>query len=98
MSSGTGQTEKNSVRAMSSELPLKADIAQHSRHASKVPPDIPAIRPLPELAHPRGLPANCPSKPAIRCIRGRGLEIRAMAASGQDRIERRLAAILAADV
>src|SRR5450631_1773036 len=30
--------------------------------------------------------------------RGRGLEIRAMAASGQDRIERRLAAILAADV
>src|SRR5450755_2445286 len=30
--------------------------------------------------------------------KGKGLEIRAMAASGQDRIERRLAAILAADV
>src|SRR5690242_7794620 len=38
------------------------------------------------------------SKPAIRCMMRWGREISAMAASGQDRIERRLAAILAADV
>src|SRR6202011_3912463 len=35
--SDMGQSEKNSVRTMSSGLPLKADLAQCSRHVSKVP-------------------------------------------------------------
>src|SRR5215204_649023 len=48
------------------------------------------------LAHQGDLPAQVHPRAAIRCIRR--LEVSAMAASGQDRIERRLAAILAGDV
>ncbi len=55
----------------------------------------PAIRPLPVLA-PVETYRRVIHGPAIGCIRRP--EISAMATTGHDRIERRLAAILAADV